>query len=61
MKCYTMSAFNLIKSASFSVLPPPITSMYVILAGVTCFVLSELCKIEVLLRNGAQVYDFFNR
>lgn len=33
--------------------------MYVILASVTCFALFELCEIGVLLRNGAQVYDFF--
>lgn len=59
MKCYTMSAFNLIQTASFSVLLPPIMFMYAILASVTCFALFELCEIGVLLGNGAQVYDFF--
>lgn len=59
VKCYTMSAFNLIQTASLSVLLPPSMFMYVTLASVICFVLFELCENGVFLGNGAQVYDFF--
>lgn len=59
MKRYVLTAFNLIQTASFSVLLPPNIFMYVILANLICFVLLELCEIGMLVGNGAQVYDGF--